>query len=143
MSLGTRGISSEESIRVQPYQLSRLYPLDHFLLCGFIPERSGNLQLDLGLRISEGFPGVSLFETNGSFVSVVQARGPSRSGLTDPMNAYIGLNLARKGPVQPDNAHLQFKSIFGASRFGFTLPPLEPAQLYETVRNPHVGGTLS
>jgi hypothetical protein len=109
---------------------------------GFIPDSSGNLQLDLELRISEGFPVVSLFETNGSFTSVVIARGLVSVSFTDPMNADIGLKLARKGPVQHDNTQLQFKSIFGACGPDFTLPPLDPAQLCETVRQSPVGGTL-
>jgi hypothetical protein len=109
---------------------------------GFIPDRSGNLHMELELRIGEGFPVVSLFETNGSFISIVQARGPLAIGLTDPMNADIGLNLARKGPVQPDNTELQFKTVFGACGDDFTLPPLDPDQLCEVVRNSPVGGTL-
>lgn len=109
---------------------------------GFIPDYSGNLHLQLELRISEGFPVVNLFETNGSFTSVVIARGPVSVGLTDPVNAEVILNLARKGPVQPDNTQLQFKSVFGACGLDFTLPPLDPDQLCEVVRHTPVGGTL-
>ena len=110
---------------------------------GFIPDSSGRLYLELELRISEGFPVVpSLFETNGSFTAIVLARGNISVGLTDPMNADVGLNLARKGPVQPFNTQLQFKSVFGACGDGFMMPPLFPHQLCETIRQSPVGGTL-
>jgi hypothetical protein len=109
---------------------------------GFIPDGSGNLHLELELRISEGFPAVTLFETNGSFVSVVEPRGGFAVGLTDPMYAEVRVLLARKGPVQPDNTQVQFKTVFGACGPDFRMPPLDPAQLCEVVRMSPIGGML-
>ena len=109
---------------------------------GFIPDSSGNMHLKLELRISEGFPVVSLFATNGFFTSVVAPRGGIAVGLTDPIYAEVRIVLARKGPVQPDNTQTQFKTVFGACGDDFTLPPLDPAQLCEVVRMSPVGGTL-
>lgn len=102
---------------------------------GFIPDSSGNLHLELDLRISEGLPPVGFFGTNGSFTNVVL--GP---GLTSPMGAEVQLDLARKGPVQPDNTQEQFQTMFGACGPDFALPPLDPSQLCELVRESRVGG---
>lgn len=109
---------------------------------GFIPNSSGNLHLELELRISEGLPAVSFFETNGSFVNAVLPPGGVSVGLIDPMNADVSFDLARKGPIQPENTQLQFKTMFGACGPDFSLPPLDPDQLCEIVRESPVGGTL-
>jgi hypothetical protein len=110
---------------------------------GFIPDATGNLHLNLELRISEGFPAAAnFFTTNDSFISVVIPRGGVSLGLIDPINSEVALDLARKGPVQPYNTHLQFKTMFGACGPGFMLPPLDPNQLCEVVRESPVGGLL-
>jgi hypothetical protein len=94
------------------------------------------LHLKLTLKISEGLPPVGFFGTNGSFTNVVN--GP---GLTNPMGAEIQLDLARKGPIQPNMTVEQFQAIFGACD-PFSLPPLDPNQLCEVIRESRVGGTL-
>lgn len=104
---------------------------------GFIPDRAGRLDLEVGLKISEGLPEVGFFATNGSFTNVVN--GP---GLTDPMGAEVQFDLARKGPIQKDMTAEQFQTMFGACGPDFTLPPLDPSQLCEVVRECRVGGTL-
>ena len=109
---------------------------------GFIPDRSGNLRLELDLKISEGLPAVSLFETNRSFTSVVFPSGGISVGLIDPMGAEIQFVLVRKGPIQPDMTLEQFQTVFGACGPGFTLPPLDPNQACVNVRFSMVGGTL-
>ena len=104
---------------------------------GFIPDRSGTLNLWLSVRIGEGLPAVGFFGTNGSFTNVVN--GP---GLTNPMGAEIQFDLARKGPVQKDMTAEQFQTMLGACGADFTLPPLNPSQLCEIVRESRVGGVL-
>lgn len=86
---------------------------------GFIPDSSGNLDLELDLKISEGLPAVSLFETNGSFTNVVIPAGGVSVGLIDPMDAEIQFILARKGLIQRDMTLEQFQTVFGSlwSRF--------------------------
>ena len=104
---------------------------------GFVPNRSGALNLDLTLRISEGLPAVGFFGTNGSFINVVN--GP---GLTNPLGAEIQFDVARKGPIQRENTAEQFQTMFGACGDDFTMPPLDPSQLCEVIRESRVGGTL-
>jgi hypothetical protein len=104
---------------------------------GFIPDPSGKLELEVRLKISEGLPAVGFFGTNGSFTNVVN--GP---GLTNPKGAEIQFDLVRKGPIQGDMAAEQFQTMFGACGPGFTLPPLDPSQLCEVVRESRIGGVL-
>lgn len=104
---------------------------------GFIPDSTGKLDLEVSLKVSEGLPPVGFFGTNGSFTNVVN--GP---GLTNPMGAEIQFDLVRKGPIQPAMTQDQFQTMFGACGPGFTLPPLDPSQLCEVVRECRVGGTL-
>jgi hypothetical protein len=106
-------------------------------LGGFIPDRLGVLNLMVSVRIGEGLPAVGFFGTNGSFTNVVN--GP---GLTNPAGAEIQFDLVRKGPVQKDMTAEQFQTMLGACGADFTLPPLNPSQLCEIVRESRVGGVL-
>jgi hypothetical protein len=103
---------------------------------GFIPERSGDLHVEVALKVSEGMPAAGFFGTNGTFTNVVN--GP---GLTNPKGAEIQFDLALKGAVQKDMTVEQFQMMFGACGPGFTLPPLNPNQLCEVIRESAVGGT--
>jgi hypothetical protein len=105
---------------------------------GYVPDSTGVLEISVTLKVSEGLPVVGFFGTNGSFVNVVN--GP---GLTNPMGAELQFDLARKGPIQKDMTAEQFQTMFGACGPTFTLPPLDPNQLCEVVRECRVGGTLS
>jgi hypothetical protein len=109
---------------------------------GFIPDSSGRLDLELDLKISEGLPAVSLFETGDSFTSAVLPSGGISVGLIDPMHAEIQFVLVRKGPIQPDATVEQFQTVFGACGPDFTLPPFDPNQICVNVRFSMVGGTL-